>query len=528
MSGAWELHGQDTPPEEGEARAPLGGGVAAREAVIAEVDPTNYTYILKDNSEAPIYDVIPYGDSGGARGEGDIRVYDVDTRVVIFEMENGRSFFLPIESGSANPAAYQIEDAENITNVGMSTQSSAEDNDVSHRGTRPYDMQEGDRVIRGFMGNMVAVLSNGVTMLRGSKTAEIVTNALDGAVQIVSNKFRHIIPAWGRIYIEENDNGGASLILRANPSKNATGEGEHLIAIDIGASGGLIRAAVKDGSGKEVGFIHIGADGGINMSSAPSLLSQESKEYRRTVHGPTVKRHDGPSLTLHRDKATTLGDSSEERWSGEKKMSTDSLALSGNTRMELSAGTLSQSASGNALGVPTPQSVSHDVSVSGGSQKITIGTGLDASAFPSFMCDVKGGSASFIVGSQTTGRFQVISKPAMAPAGLPPTIEGTPADPNANAMAAVPGIYLMSKGSKIPVPPVRWDAQDWLIFMTNMMIYNLSHTHQLAAGPLIPGPPVPTLPPIASPSALAVTQPFVGEPAKIFTSQTTGVAVMVS
>ena len=528
MSGAWELFGQDAPPEAGEARGPTGGGLAAREGIITEVDPVNYTYVLKDNSEAPIYDVIPFGDSGGARGEGDIRIYDVDTRVVIFEMEDGRSFFIPMDSGNADPLAYQIEDAGNITNVGTSTPSSAEDNDVSHRGTRPYDLQEGDRVIRGFMGNMVAVLTNGVTMLRGSKTAEIIANALDGAVQIVSNKFRHIIPSWGHIYIEEQPDGGASLVIRANPSKNSTGEGEHLIAIDIGSTGGLIRASVRDGSGQEVGFIHIGSDGGISMSSAPSLISHESREYKRTVTGEAVMRHDGPVTVIHGDKRTVLGDSDEERWSGAKKVSTNSLSMSGITRVEMTAGMLSQAASGNALSVPTPQSVSHDVSVSGGSQKITIGTGLDAAAFPSFACDVKGGNASFMVGSQTTGRFQVISKAAMGPIGVPPTVEGTPADPNANALAALPGIFLMSQGSKLPVPPVRWDAQDWLLFMTNLCIYNLTHTHQLAAGPLIPGPPVPTLPPIASPSALAVTQPFVGEPAKIYTSQTTGVAVMVS
>ena len=518
------LQGQGLPPTTGDAQSAVGGQLAARMATISDVDPVNYCYTLKDDGDNLIKGAMPMGDSGGARGEGDIRIYDVGTRVVLFEVEVGRDFFIPVDEANSDPVPYEIDDAENILDTGVSLPSSREDTDITHAGTRPRDLQEGDRVLRGFMGNMVAILSNGITIIRGSRTSELLMSALDGTVRMVSHKFLHYIPTWGKITIGENAGGGASLQVRASGDRSYRGDGTHKIAVDIGPG---VRVEIRTGDGTPAGFIEIDSQGGINLSSKPSVITQESRERQDRVTGDSTERVDG-QVTQLRGKVVKRTDSSNEIVATNKKISAESQDHSATKQFTTSAGTRSDSVVPPALTPQSPQDVAYDVTVEG-NYSIKIGKGLTgASAMPSLIVDAFN-NISLLAQS---GGIQLLSaSPATSPskAGLP-GIVGTPADPNGNADPTVKGVILGSPNpAKAFVPPVKWDMT-WDAYLTALHKALDLHTHlyQLPLLP-VPGPPAGiTLPANSSPPTLALHTVATSAQVAMKNFQTMGAGVLVN
>lgn len=161
----------------------------------------------------------------------------------------------------------------------------------------PTDMGQGDWAQMGTMGNHVAVLEGGVTLV-GSPSAHLQSVGTSGTMRTIARRIQQFSD-FGQMRIE-NDQGKTSFILRAG-SNQATQTGldeQHwTIRLDLGATGDMFDFRILEPEGAVLFRLHAGADGrvqifgegGVDLSSG----ARGTSEMRHDIAGPRTTNVEG-------------------------------------------------------------------------------------------------------------------------------------------------------------------------------------------------------------------------------------------
>lgn len=181
----------------------------------------------------------------------------------------------------------------------------------------PTDMVEGDWAQVGSLGNHVAVLEGGVSLL-GTPNAHFQSLGPNGMLRMVSRQLQQLTD-FGTVTIE-NDEGRTSYILRAG-SNQATETGydeQHwTIRLDMGAAGDLLNFRITEPQGKILFSVQVGpdgnvqiyGDGGVDVSSGPN----GSANTRHDIQGDRVTRIKGSEDNLVQGDMTLTVDGDETK-----------------------------------------------------------------------------------------------------------------------------------------------------------------------------------------------------------------------
>jgi hypothetical protein len=188
----------------------------------------------------------------------------------------------------------------------------------------PTDMTSGDWAQVGTLGNHVAVLEGGVTLM-GSPSAHVQSIGTSGTVRTVARRLQQFTD-FGQLRIE-NDQGRTSLILRAgsNQSSEVGQDEQHwTIRLDLGATGDVLDFRISEPEGKLLFRLHAGSDGrvqiygdgGVDLSSgnngtaemrhdiAGARISNVTGDDTHAVQGASTTTIDGTSTTSIAGDAT--------------------------------------------------------------------------------------------------------------------------------------------------------------------------------------------------------------------------------
>lgn len=129
----------------------------------------------------------------------------------------------------------------------------------------PTDMGGGDWAQVGTLGNHVAVLEGGLTLL-GAPTAQVQSHATQGILRYVARVMEGIndFGQWRM----ENRQGRTSFVLRAGSNQTTqTGLDEQhwTIQLDLGATGDVFDFKILEPEGKTLFRLHAGSDGRVQL-----------------------------------------------------------------------------------------------------------------------------------------------------------------------------------------------------------------------------------------------------------------------
>jgi hypothetical protein len=178
----------------------------------------------------------------------------------------------------------------------------------------PTDMGAGDWAQVGTLGNHVAVLEGGVTLM-GSPSAHVQSIGPSGTLRTIARRIQQFSD-FGQMRIE-NDQGRTSFVLRAgsNQSTQSGMDEQHwTIRLDLGATGDVLDFRILEPEGKLLFRLHAGSDGrvqiygdgGVDLSSGDKGTS----EMRHDVAGSRTATVGGDEThVVGGSMSTTIGSS---------------------------------------------------------------------------------------------------------------------------------------------------------------------------------------------------------------------------
>lgn len=181
----------------------------------------------------------------------------------------------------------------------------------------PTDMMPGDWAQVGSLGNHVAVMEGGVTLM-GSPTAHVRSMGPSGTLQLVARRLQQFTD-FGQLRIE-NDQGKTSLVLRAGSNQTTqTGQDEQhwTIRLDLGATGDVLDFRILEPEGKLLFRLHAGSDGrvqiygdgGVDISSGANGTAEMrhdiAGDHTTAVTGDVVHTIEGNATTTVDQSSTT-------------------------------------------------------------------------------------------------------------------------------------------------------------------------------------------------------------------------------
>lgn len=214
----------------------------------------------------------------------------------------------------------------------------------------PSDLGPNDFARVGRLGNHVAVLEGGVTLV-GSPTAQVRSIGPTGTMQTIARRLEQITD-WGHVRVE-NDQGKTSFVLRAGSNQTTeTGLDEQhwTIRLDLGATGDMFDFQILEPDGKALFRMHVGSDGrvqlygdgGVDLSSGAA----GSADVRSDHAGPRALAIGGDdTVTVTGNRALTVEQSMTEVAAGDVTRS------AGGTWTEFSAGNRAVATGGDATDV---------------------------------------------------------------------------------------------------------------------------------------------------------------------------------
>lgn len=248
--------------------ANLGGAALARGAQpnweiadILEYNAATHTAVVKTHSGRALRNVPQI-----KTGPGEYEHYRIGTTVIIsydlgFPAVLGCISLSSGKSDTRTPPSLTGVESIGDDNPLQPTQGTGSYKPAS----APTDMTGGDWARVGTLGNHVAVMEGGVTLV-GSPTAQLRSLGLSGVMQLLAQQtLTHTdFGEWKTV----NDQGKTSFILRAGSNQNTqTGYGEEnwTIKVDLGATGDLFNFEISESTGKTLFKIHVDPNGHVQI-----------------------------------------------------------------------------------------------------------------------------------------------------------------------------------------------------------------------------------------------------------------------
>lgn len=268
--------------------ANLGQGVAARDrptgnrwelATVVMYNSTTHTAVVRTDSGRGLPDVPQMRHTQGSfdhlqTGTQVVLSWDLGIPIIIGILD----LVGPAQTAIPSPTL------TGVAGVGQDDPTQPTEGTNNYRPPHaPTDMGGGDWAQMGTLGNHVAVLEGGLSLL-GAPTAQVQSHATQGLLRHVA-RIMDGFSDFGQ-WRMENKQGRTSFVLRAGSSQTTqTGLDEQrwTIQLDLGATGDVLDFRILEPEGKVLFRLHAGADGrvqlygdgGVDISSGAGGLAEQ-------------------------------------------------------------------------------------------------------------------------------------------------------------------------------------------------------------------------------------------------------------
>lgn len=160
------------------------------------------------------------------------------------------------------------------------------------RGERPSDVMAGDWIRTGDLGNLVGVLSGGMTVVKAGELAQLVATQARNLVRLVGQNLQIFTGAGSIECVSEE--GKTSLVMRLgadSATESTPAEENFRIRCDLGDTGELVDFRVTDGQGRDLYRVHVDPDGRVQRVAEREtvVLEQDRVTVVGTDDGLNVK-----------------------------------------------------------------------------------------------------------------------------------------------------------------------------------------------------------------------------------------------
>lgn len=242
----------------------------------------------------------------------------------------------------------------------------------NQRGDSPKDVMPGDWIQHGDMGQLLAVLDGGTSILKASELAQVIATQAGNLLRLVGKNLS-IYTGGGEIDFRSED-GKTTMTLRAGAdeaTESSPSQDNFRIRAELGDEGELVDFRVTDGKGREVWRCHVDPDGRVQK-----VARRETAVYDEDV-----------IVEIGTNEVHTVG--------GERVVEVlgNDTYLSRGERTLQSGGSTFVEAGNDLLAAGR-----RDTVVASGRNMTLNATGSLASTAPSFQINASNGSAEFNVG----------------------------------------------------------------------------------------------------------------------------------
>lgn len=283
---------------------------------VTEYNPGTHTSSVRTHTGKPLQNVPQLKPAGGTYESFSVGTtvavsWDLGFPVIVGVLEDAGAAQTAVPPVSlTGTSGFGVEDGSLQTN-GTNT----------YRPARaPLDMGPGDWAHVGRLGNHVAVLEGGLTLL-GSPSAQVRSMGASGVLQTVARRTQQVTD-FGIAEVR-NDAGKTSYVLRAGANQaTETGADEQhwTLQLDLGATGDLVDFKVSEPEGRVLFRLHVGADGrvqlfgdgGVDITSGKSGAGEARVEdtgdaVRQITGGLTEDVGGDTTRTTQGSKTETVG-----------------------------------------------------------------------------------------------------------------------------------------------------------------------------------------------------------------------------
>lgn len=185
------------------------------------------------------------------------------------------------------------------------------------RGDRPSDVLPGDWVRTGDMGNLIGVLSGGMTVVKATELAQIIAAQARNLVRIVGQNLE-LFTGAGSIECK-SENGKTSFVMRlgADAATESTPDEENFrVRCELGDEGELCDFRITDGQGRDLYRMHVDPDGRVQKVARRETATYD--EDRRVEVGTNDALAVGGDqfVTIDGSKGEDVGGAREVRSGG--------------------------------------------------------------------------------------------------------------------------------------------------------------------------------------------------------------------
>ncbi len=249
------------------------------------------------------------------------------------------------------------------------------------RGSDAADMLPGDWLQSGDLGNFIAVLAGGTTVLKASDLAQIIATYANNLVRIVAKNFQLDTGAGSIACLTEGGKSTFTLRLGADEETESYPDEENFrIRCEMGHEGELVDFRVTDGKGRALYRLHISPDGRVEQEMEGEVVTNSGSKKEEIAGSDTS--------SVGGDKAESIAGSSTKAVQG-------AMTLSSGGGMQL------QSAQNVAL------TALHDLFLSAGRATTINALGSLTDNIDALKVNAANGSVVFDIGSPSIGDAQI-------------------------------------------------------------------------------------------------------------------------
>jgi hypothetical protein len=247
----------------------------------------------------------------------------------------------------------------------------------NQRGDKPKDVMPGDWVQNGDVGQLLAVLQGGTSILKASELAQVIATQAGNLLRLVGQNMSLYTGAGTLDFLHEE--GKTSMVLRVgadDATESSPSQDNFRIRCELGDEGEMVDFRVTDGKGREVWRCHIDPDGRVQK-----VARRETAVYDE-------------------DLRVDIGTNDVRNVGGERVVEVqgnDSYLARGDRTLQSGGSTIVEA--GNDVQI----SGRRDAVVASGRNMELNATGSILSSTPSFQINAANGSAEFNVGFPVYG-----------------------------------------------------------------------------------------------------------------------------
>lgn len=249
------------------------------------------------------------------------------------------------------------------------------------RGSLPRDVVAGDWMQVGDTGNMMGVLSGGVSVMKASELAQVIAAQARNMLKLIGQNFSLYTGAGTVDFITEG--GKTSMVLRAgadNETESDPSAENFRIRCELGDEGEMVDFRVTDGKGRNVYRLHVDPDGRVD------------REALRETN------------IIEEDRRTEIGGNDVTQVGGNK---IDEVAGSMAADVEGAAGVRSGGSYRVRSGADVAMNALHDIFLNSSRNMLVSAGGQVIGSDPALLFTIANGDVKFNVGSPFAGDAQV-------------------------------------------------------------------------------------------------------------------------